>query len=58
MNLLNIQLRIKAIQEELENRYKNNIIKMADDTGTPISTENLQSELYKLIYQKSKILGE
>jgi hypothetical protein len=55
MNRLDIQTRIKALREELENRYKFGTIKMASSDGNPIATEKLQSEMYSLIYKMSKL---
>jgi hypothetical protein len=55
MNTLDIQTRIKALRDELENRHKFGAIKMASFDGTPIPTEKLQEELYSLIYKKTKI---
>lgn len=54
MTRLDIQIRIKAIREELENRHKTGLVKMAAEDGTPISTETLQNEMYSLIYRLSK----
>lgn len=49
-----IQSRIRALREELENRHKYGTIKLAEKDGSPISAEKLQSELYYLIYKSSK----
>lgn len=49
-----IQIRIKALREELENRHKYGTIKMAAIDGSPISSLKLQNELYSLIYRLSK----
>lgn len=49
-----IQTRIRTIREELENRHKTGMTKMAQADGTPISTETLQNEMYSLIYRLSK----
>lgn len=54
MTRLDIQTRIKEIREELENRHKTGITKMAAEDGTPISTENLQNEMFSLTYRLSK----
>jgi hypothetical protein len=43
---LEIQARIKTIRDELENRHKTGLVKMAKDDGTPITTEALQNEMY------------
>lgn len=50
-----MQTRVNALREELENRHKYGTVKLADANGTPISVETLQSELYSLIYRLSKI---
>lgn len=47
--------RVRILREELENRHKYGTIKIANNDGTPISTERLQDELYLLIYKLSKI---
>jgi hypothetical protein len=49
-----MQIRINAIREELENRHKYGTVKLADADGSPISIEVLQSELYSLVYKMSK----
>jgi hypothetical protein len=49
-----MQTRIKAIREELENRHKYGTVKTSAD-GTAIPTENLQKEMYSLIYKMSKL---
>jgi len=54
MTRLDIQTRVKTIREELENRHKTGMVKMATEDGTPISTEDLQNEMYSLIYRLSK----
>ena len=51
---LDLQIKIKAIREELENRHKYGTVKMANTDGSPISTDFLQKELYSLIYRLSK----
>lgn len=55
MSRLDIQVRIRAIREELENRHKTGLVKMASEDGTPVPTENLQNELFSLIYRLSKL---
>ena len=55
MNKLEMQIRIKNLKEELEARYQYGIIKMASDDGSPIPTEILQNEMFKLIYKLSKM---
>lgn len=54
MTRLDIQIRVKAIREELENRHKTGMTKLAAEDGTPIPTETLQNEMYSLIYKLSK----
>jgi hypothetical protein len=55
MTRLDLQIRTKALREELENRYKLGTVKMARDDGNPIPTKNLQDEMYALIYKMSKL---
>ena len=50
-----MQLRIKAIREELENRHKTGTVKMASSDGTPITVEELQNEMFRLTYKMSKM---
>jgi hypothetical protein len=54
MSRSDIQLRIKDIRTELENRHKYGMVKMAVD-GKPIPNEDLQDEMFKLIYRLSKM---
>jgi hypothetical protein len=54
MTRLDIQTRIKTIRDELENRHKTGMVKMAKADGTPISTEDLQNEMFALTYRLSK----
>lgn len=54
MTRLDIQIRVKAIREELENRHKTGMVKIAAEDGTPVPTETLQNEMYSLIYKLSK----
>jgi len=54
MTRLEIQARVRVIREELENRHKTGMTKLAAEDGTPISTESLQNEMYSLIYKLSK----
>jgi hypothetical protein len=49
-----IQARIKELRDELENRHKTGMVKMAADDGKPIETTTLQDEMFKLIYRLSK----
>lgn len=48
-----MQNKIKILRDELENRYKYGVVKIANEK-TPISVEQIQSELYALIYKLSK----
>lgn len=50
-----MQSRVKVLREELENRHKYGTIKIANKDGIPVSTANLQNELYSLIYKLSKL---
>ena len=54
MTRLEIQARVREIRDELENRHKTGLIKMAAEDGTPIPTEKLQNEMFSLIYRLSK----
>ncbi len=54
MTRTEIQVRIKVLREELENRHKHGTIKIANSDGSPVPTEKLQEELYSLIYTLSK----
>lgn len=54
MTRLDIQTRIKTIRDELENRHKTGMVKIAKADGTPISTEDLQNEMFALTYKLSK----
>jgi hypothetical protein len=54
MTRLEIQARIRIIREELENRHKTGMVKMAAEDGTPIPTETLQNEMFRLTYKLSK----
>jgi len=54
MTRLEIQTRIKELREELENRHKTGMVKMAAVDGTSIPTESLQNEMYSLTYKLSK----
>lgn len=55
MNRLDIEMRIKEIRAELEDRYKKGMVKMADANGRPIPTKLLQDEMFSLIYKKSRL---
>jgi len=54
MTRTEMQTRVNALLEELENRHRHGTVKMASSDGKPISTEKLQSEMYSLIYKLSK----
>ena len=55
MTRIDIQIKIKAIREELEARNKTGVVKMAGVDGVPITAEKLQDEMYHLIYKLSKL---
>lgn len=55
MTRTEMQIRVRDIREELENRIKTGTTKMASADGTPISTQKLQDEMYSLIYKLSKV---
>jgi hypothetical protein len=55
MTRLDLQVRINALREELENRHQFGIIKMASEDGDPIPTLTLQNELFHLLYKLSKL---
>ena len=50
-----MQLRIKALRDELETRHKFGTVKMAAADGAPVPVETLQNEMYALIYKMSKL---
>jgi hypothetical protein len=50
-----MQLRIKALRDELETRHKFGTVKMASNDGSPVPVETLQNEMYSLIYKMSKL---
>jgi len=54
MTRTQIQTRVREIRAELETRHKTGMTKLANDDGTPVSTESLQNEMYSLIYKLSK----
>lgn len=54
MTRLEMQTRVNALREELETRHKYGTVKIADANGAPVPTENLQNEMYSLIYKLSK----
>lgn len=54
MTKLEMQIRVRAIREELETRTKTGMTKMATEDGSPIPTETLQNEMFSLIYRLSK----
>jgi hypothetical protein len=49
-----IQERVRVIREELENRVKTGMSKIAFEDGKPVPTESLQNEMFSLIYRLSK----
>jgi hypothetical protein len=55
MTRLELQAQIRALREELENRYKTGTVKLAAADGTPIPTKDVQNQLFSLIYRLSKI---
>lgn len=55
MTRLELQTRINSLREELETRHKYGTVKLANTDGSPASTEQLQSEMYSLIYKMSKL---
>lgn len=50
-----MQSRIRVLREELENRHRFGVTKLAQENGESISVEALQLELYSLIYKVSKM---
>ena len=54
MTRFEMQARARSIREELESRHKTGMVKMASADGTPVPTEQLQNELFSLIYRLSK----
>ena len=52
-----LRARINALREELENRHKYGMVKMADADGKPIPVKILQEELFALLYKKSRLLN-
>lgn len=58
MTKTEIKARIATIREELENRHKYGSVKIAQADGTPVPSETLQDEMYKLTYKLSKLLTE
>ena len=55
MTRTEIQTRLRALREELDNRHKYGTVKIADANGVPVSVEKLQNEMYSLIYKMSKM---
>lgn len=55
MTRTEMQIRVRDIREELENRIKTGTTKMADANGSPIPVQKLQDEMYSIIYKLSKI---
>ena len=50
-----VQSRITIIRNELENRHKTGMTKLAKEDGKPPSTEELQTEMYALTYKLSRM---
>lgn len=55
MNRLEVQAQIRKLREELETRHKTGVVKIATKDGTPAPTEELQDQLFSLIYKLSKM---
>ena len=55
MTRLETQMRIRALREELDTRYKLGTVKIANEDGSPVLTQKLQDELYSLIYRLSRM---
>lgn len=56
MTRLDVQLRIKALREELDARHKQGTVKTAAVfNGKPTTTKELQNELFSLLYRLSKM---
>ena len=54
MTRTQMQTRVREIRAELENRHKTGMTKLATADGTPVPTEDLQNEMFSLIYRLSK----
>lgn len=46
--------RVREIRAELETRHKTGMTKLANEDGSPVSTDSLQNEMFSLIYRLSK----
>jgi hypothetical protein len=55
MTRLELQAQIRALREELETRHKTGAVKLAKADGTPIATQDVQNQLFSLIYKLSKM---
>lgn len=56
MTRLDLQLKIRALREELENRHKLGTVKIASTfEGKPATTKDLQNQLFSLLYHLSKM---
>jgi hypothetical protein len=55
MTKTEMKSRIRMLKDELNTRHKYGIVKMAQSNGEPIKVEDLQNELFSLIYQESKM---
>jgi hypothetical protein len=49
-----MQTRVREIRAELETRHKTGMTKLANEDGSPVSTDSLQNEMFSLIYRLSK----
>lgn len=59
MTRLELQTRIKALRDELESRHKLGTVKTAAVfDGKPVTTKDLQDELFKLVCRLSKLNEE
>lgn len=54
MTRTEMENRIRVLRAELESRHKFGIVKMADAKGTAVPVEDLQNEMFSLIYKLSK----
>lgn len=55
MTRTQVQGRVRELREELETRHKYGTVKIANADGSPVSSEELQQELYSLVYKLSKM---
>jgi hypothetical protein len=54
MTRTEMQTRVREIRAELETRHKTGMTKLANEDGSPVSTDSLQNEMFSLIYRLSK----